>query len=111
MPEKTHILKTWPDYFSDVSYEIKKVEIRKNDRDFKVGDTLILLEYDPETEIYSGRGCKVLVSHIVSEEPFVTIGYVAMSLNFDHAFTHFVIYKTGGTKDPSELTTDYLTKS
>ena len=51
---KTHTLKTWPEYFSAVVLGHKRFEIRKNDRDFSVGDTLILEEYNPETGEYSG---------------------------------------------------------
>jgi len=42
-----HDLKTWPLYFAAVSSGKKTFEIRKNDRDFKVGDILILKEFIP----------------------------------------------------------------
>lgn len=35
-----HELKIAPEYFKDVRTGLKKFEIRKNDRDFKVGDRL-----------------------------------------------------------------------
>lgn len=37
-----HELKTWPDFFRDVADGRKKFEIRKDDRDYKVGDLLRL---------------------------------------------------------------------
>ncbi|MEG1256647.1 ASCH/PUA domain-containing protein [Clostridium sp.] len=40
-----HELKILPQYFKDVQNGIKPFELRKNDRDFKVGDILILKEY------------------------------------------------------------------
>lgn len=53
---KIHELKILPEYFEDVAKEIKTFEIRKNDRDFSVGDTLILREFNPRnTPNYSGR--------------------------------------------------------
>ena len=43
----THNLKCWPQYFWPVVRREKPFEIRKNDRDFKVGHYLALQEYDP----------------------------------------------------------------
>ncbi|MGE3757358.1 MAG: DUF3850 domain-containing protein [Pseudobdellovibrionaceae bacterium] len=44
----THYLKTWPQYFEHVRKRTKKFEYRKNDRDFKFGDTVVLQEWNPE---------------------------------------------------------------
>lgn len=44
----THNLKTWSCYFTEVLAGNKTFELRKNDRDYKVGDTLNLIEVDPE---------------------------------------------------------------
>ena len=41
----THELKILPKWFEDVQSNKKNFEIRKNDRDFKVGDTLMLKEW------------------------------------------------------------------
>lgn len=37
-----HNLKIRPNYFKDVIAEIKKIEIRFNDRGFEVGDLIVL---------------------------------------------------------------------
>ncbi len=42
-----HPLKTWPGPFQAVWDGVKLFEYRVNDRDFKVGDMLALMEYDP----------------------------------------------------------------
>jgi hypothetical protein len=49
---KTHFLKTWPEAFYAVAEGIKNFEWRKNDRDFQVGDTVVLRMYDPDTKEY-----------------------------------------------------------
>ena len=41
---KIHKLKTLQPFFDDVFYNRKEFEVRKNDRDFKIGDRLQLLE-------------------------------------------------------------------
>lgn len=41
-----HVLKISPKYFDDVKNNIKRFEIRKDDRDFQVGDLVTLKEFD-----------------------------------------------------------------
>lgn len=69
-----HKLKLFPEYFDAVANGIKTFEIRKNDRDYKVGDTLHLYEFDPEKEEFSGlpetRTCDVAVTYILTHEDF-----------------------------------------
>lgn len=50
-----HELKTWSKYFDLVKSGDKPFELRKNDRGFLTGHELLLREYNPETQIYSGR--------------------------------------------------------
>lgn len=44
----THALKTWPSFFQAILAEDKLHEIRKWDREFGVGDVLLLREWDPD---------------------------------------------------------------
>ena len=55
-----HELKLLPQYYNDVALGIKTFELRKNDRDFQVGDELVLREWDGED--YTGRS---LFRHVV----------------------------------------------
>lgn len=57
-----HHLKIHPDYFNPVRLGVKTFEIRKNDRDFQVGDSLLLKEYANET--FTGNMVKVLVTYL-----------------------------------------------
>ena len=59
-----HELKTWPEYFQEVDNGNKPFEIRKNDRGFEVGDELLLMEWNPETEAYTGRGIAKRVTYM-----------------------------------------------
>lgn len=77
---KTHKLKTLSEYFQDVDSGLKTFEIRKNDRSFKVGDTLELLEYDKESDQITGNLCLRQITYIVEggkfglEKDFVVMG-------------------------------------
>lgn len=51
---RAHKLKTWPRYFQAVKREEKPFEVRKADRDFRVGDYLCLVEFDPALDKLTG---------------------------------------------------------
>ncbi|EZP75026.1 ASCH protein [Parageobacillus genomosp. 1] len=59
-----HRLKIWPEYFEAVRSGKKTFEIRKNDRGFQVNDLLLLQEYNPKTQEYTGRELLVEVTYI-----------------------------------------------
>ena len=59
-----HDLKTWPDPFAALKAGVKTHEVRKNDRGFKVGDTLLLREWDPYAQIHTGRQINASVTYI-----------------------------------------------
>ncbi len=62
-----HDLKIYTQYFKDVVSGDKKFEIRDNtDRNFKVGDTLILREWEPSLKIYTGLAFDVKITYISS---------------------------------------------
>lgn len=64
-----HELKTWPRFYADLVSGIKTFELRKADRNFQVGDTLCLCEFDPDTQTYSGRRVWCAVTHILRHDP------------------------------------------
>ncbi len=75
---KTHELKTLPEYFELVRTEVKNFEVRKNDRDFKVGDLLILKEWNGE---YTGRDQRRKIGYVLDNNDYCKEGYVI--LGFD----------------------------
>jgi hypothetical protein len=81
---KIHQLKTLPQHFRDVRRRVKTAEVRKNDRDFVVGDILDLREYRPEfkgVEAYlSGSYVLARITHILPLEEFISeTDYVVLS--------------------------------
>lgn len=58
----THELKILPKWFEDVKSGEKTFEIRRADRDFKVGDNLVLKEY--EKGRYTGREIERTIQYI-----------------------------------------------
>lgn len=80
----THTLKVWPKEFKAVKTRRKEFEFRKDDRKpkFKVGDFLILQEWNPKTEFYSGDLCQRIVNYIVRGPKFgIPKGYCVMSIS------------------------------
>lgn len=59
-----HELKTWSVPFAAVWDGLKPYEIRRNDRDYKVGDRLVLREWTPVTNRYLGRKVEVVVTYM-----------------------------------------------
>jgi hypothetical protein len=76
---QTHELKTWKVFFEPMWNNLKNFEIRWNDRDYKVGDRLRLMEYDNVERKYTGRFiCKTIIymTDFAQES-----GYVVMQLD------------------------------
>jgi hypothetical protein len=85
-----HVLKVWPKQFKALVSGVKKAEFRKNDREdgFGYGDVLILKEYAPTRNAYTGECFQANVSHIVFGPEFgIPEGYVMMSLRYIRKFT------------------------
>lgn len=76
-----HKLKTWPDYFNAVMNGSKNFEVRENDRGFEVGDYLLLEEWNPDTQTYTGAVCARQITYILEGGQFgVEPGYVVMGI-------------------------------
>ncbi len=62
---KVHELKTWPEYFEAVRIGKKTFEVRTNDRDFQVDDIMVLKEYRPLMDEFTGREVLATITYIL----------------------------------------------
>jgi hypothetical protein len=68
-PRTVHELKSWPDLFAAVRSGAKTHDLRRgDDRRFAVGDELLLREWDPRREAYTGATCRVEVTYVTSAD-------------------------------------------
>ena len=95
-----HYVKAWPRFFEAVACGQKPFEVRKNDRDYRVGDKVVLYEWDPdkakerEAEGYSGREVRGNVTYIMDANSFdgaVGPEYVVLGMEWTDG-----IYPKGG---------------
>jgi hypothetical protein len=81
---KNHTLKTWPQFYDEVETNRKRHEMRKDDRDFHAGDTLTLVEWDPETKEFTGKSCVRTITYLMRDFPGIEKGYCLMSIAPPH---------------------------
>ncbi|EOE5651472.1 DUF3850 domain-containing protein [Cronobacter sakazakii] len=75
----THDLKIYAEYFSAVCTGVKRAELRKNDRDYRVGDTLHLLETPRGSCAATGEYINAIITHIADVSEWMP-GYVLLSI-------------------------------
>lgn len=76
-----HDVKTWPAIFEEFRTGRKTFDVRKNDRNYKVGDTIIQHEYYPTKGTFTGRNIEQVITYILEGDKFgVVAGFVAMSV-------------------------------
>ena len=68
MTTRTHDLKSWPQFFRPIACGERTHELRRNDRDYGVGDRVLLREYDPSSDSYTGSYCEAVVTSITSRD-------------------------------------------
>ena len=77
-----HILKLESYFYGDSKLGIKNFEIRKNDRDYQVGDILELREWVPDGDggRYTGDVHYKLITYVLEEDDgiFLQPGYVCL---------------------------------
>lgn len=82
-----HALKLHKKYYEDSVKNLKTFEIRKNDRDFRVGDILKLVEYDPNMADkrmgligVTGREHFKEITYILDDSNYLREGYVCLGV-------------------------------
>jgi hypothetical protein len=82
---ETHTLKCWSEYFIEIFEGRKTFELRKDDRNYKVGDTLILEEGDIQHDdfVRTGRTVKATITYIIKDAVVFGLqkGYCILSLS------------------------------
>ena len=63
-----HYLKIKAEYYTDVEIGLKTFELRKNDRDFQVGDVLMLIKLDDKGN-ETDQVTRVKVTYILKDCP------------------------------------------
>lgn len=63
-----HIVKSWPKFFEPIRNGDRKHELRKNDRNYNVGDYLWLMYWCPEKQEYNGQYIVAEITSITSKE-------------------------------------------
>ena len=87
-----HVLKCWPQQFNDIIDGSKPFTIRKDDRDFAAGDTVVLVEYDPASKQHTGRSTSRVIGYLGRGAPYPD-GYCAFMLGYGEACAPDVMLK------------------
>lgn len=80
---RAHKIKCWPKYFQAVKSERKPFEVRKADRDYKEGDFLCLVEFDPNADKLTGDYLYRRVTYILTSADAprgLVDGFIVMGL-------------------------------
>jgi hypothetical protein len=59
-----HVVKSWSMFFRDIITGERTSDIRLNDRRYAVGDTMLLQEFDPVKQEYTGREVVVAITYM-----------------------------------------------
>jgi hypothetical protein len=60
-----HKIKCWPEYYQPLYIGTKGFEVRINDREYRVGDSLFIQEWNPETKEYTGRTMVKRITYLI----------------------------------------------
>ena len=102
---KVHHLKIWPKYYRVFACGESTAQLRKNDRDFHEGDTVVLHEFDPALGIFTGHEIVPLpVYKMLEQHEGLTPGWCLLTLTIPASnITKFNKELAGKTALPLEV--------
>jgi hypothetical protein len=65
---KTHIVKSWAHFYDAILRGWKTHDLRKDDRDYQVGDSLQLERYDNINGRYTGEHLQARITYITNKQ-------------------------------------------
>ncbi len=81
MDTRTHHVKCWPRFYKAIDNGTKPFEVRFDDRNYRVGDILIIQEYDPESNYFSGNEVSREITYKVNGRAFgIQEGFCVLGL-------------------------------
>lgn len=85
---RIHRLKILDEYFTKVLRKDKPFEVRKNDRDFHIGDWLLMDEISKNTLEYTGRQCVCEVTYVLKDCPEYGVmpGFAVLGIKLQDSF-------------------------
>ncbi len=88
-------------YFREVECGNKKFELRKNDRDYLIGDYLLLREWDFNG--YTGRAILTRITYMLQIEALIKTKepWVILSISCLRYFQRYEPHKKSGEKQPT----------
>ena len=76
-----HELKTWTEFYDDILSGFKTFDVRKNDRDFQIGDIVCFMDWDKEKDEYLGSKTRYKISYILYGGQFgIEQGYCVLGI-------------------------------
>lgn len=66
MTKREHRVKSWAHFYDAIRDGLKKHDLRLNDRDYQIGDVLILERYDNVKGEYTGESQRAVVTYMTS---------------------------------------------
>lgn len=79
-PRKIHYVKCESTFFEDVVNNYKPFEVRKNDRDYRAGDDMVLREWDKALQEFTGREDRVTIIYLLENYPGIEPGYCVLRI-------------------------------
>lgn len=78
----THRVKSWSHFFDAIQNGSKKHDLREDDRNFKVGDIVVLERYDNIKGEYTGETLNTKITYITSRATPCAFSSVVLDRNF-----------------------------